>query len=119
MLQIRAKQMGEVSVFTLVGRLDAYAAPSARAQIIASLDERAPCAVVDLAGVTIIDSSGLGALVAAMKRAREAGGDVALAGMQESVRIIFELTRLDCSFAIAPDVPSAIERLGLSENPSA
>ena len=119
MLQTHRTQIDGVTVFTLVGRLDAYSAPKFRGQIIATLDEHAPCAVVDLAGVTIIDSSGLGALVAAMKRAREAGGDVALAGMQQSVRIIFELTRLDCSFAIAADVPSAIERLGLSENPSA
>lgn len=118
MLQTYTTQIDDVTVLTLVGRLDAYAAPEVRSQIIAALVQRVPRAVVDLSGVTIIDSSGLGALVAAMKRAREAGGDVALAGMQQSVRIIFELTRLDCSFAIAPDVPSAIELMDQSELPS-
>ena len=110
---------GDVTVVTLSGRLDAFASPDVRRQIIEALAQRSPRVVIDLADVTLIDSSGLGALVVAMKRAREAGGDVALASLQPKVRIIFELTRLDCSFAIAPDVPAALELLGEGRDSSA
>jgi anti-sigma B factor antagonist len=50
--------------------------------------------VLDLTKVSYIDSSGLGALVAAMKQARAAGGNLKLCGLQEDVRSIFEMTRL-------------------------
>ena len=50
--------------------------------------------VVDLSSLGFIDSSGLGALVTALKTARQAGGDVRLCGLTTPVRSIFELTRL-------------------------
>ena len=52
----------------------------------------------------LIDFSGLGALVSISKRIREAGGELRLSGLNEDLRSLFELTKLDTLFAIA-DTP--------------
>jgi anti-sigma B factor antagonist len=60
--------------------------------------------VLDFSGTPYIDSSGLGALVTIAKRVREEGGDIRLAGLNDDLRQLFELTKLDTLFAIA-DTP--------------
>jgi anti-sigma B factor antagonist len=64
--------------------------------------------VMDLTGVAYIDSSGLGALVAAMKQARAVGGNLKLCGLQEDVRSIFEMTRLIKVMAVHSDRQEAV-----------
>lgn len=51
--------------------------------------------VVDLDGTTFLDSSGLGALIAGLKSARQAGGDLRLARPTEAVTTVLGLTNLD------------------------
>lgn len=51
--------------------------------------------VVDMAETTFLDSSGLGALIAGLKSARQAGGDLRVARPTPSVMTVFELTNLD------------------------
>ncbi len=51
--------------------------------------------VLDLAGTSFVDSSGLGALVAGLKRTRQAGGDLRIASAQDQVRMVLDLTNLD------------------------
>ena len=57
--------------------------------------------LVDFARTGYIDSSGLGALVSISKKVREAGGELRLAGLNEDLRSLFELTKLDTLFSIA------------------
>ena len=66
--------------------------------------------VLDLEGVRFMDSSGLGVLVAVLKRLGR-GGAIVLCGLGEGVRSLFELTRMDLVFAIEPDVAAALLRL--------
>jgi len=60
--------------------------------------------LIDFARTGYIDSSGLGALVSLSKRVRELGGELRLSGLNEDLRSLFELTKLDTLFAIA-DTP--------------
>jgi stage II sporulation protein AA (anti-sigma F factor antagonist) len=50
---------------------------------------------VDFAGVTFIDSTGLGVLVACRKRAMAAGGELTVANVAPGPRRVFEVTGLD------------------------
>jgi len=70
-----------------------------------ALDRGARRIVLDFTPTAYIDSSGLGALVSISKRVREAGGDLRLAGLNEDLRSLFELTKLDTLFAIS-DTPA-------------
>jgi anti-sigma B factor antagonist len=56
--------------------------------------------VIDFTDTSYIDSSGLGALVSLGKRIRELGGELRLAGLNDDLRTLFELTRLDTLFPL-------------------
>ncbi|SPF79885.1 STAS domain-containing protein [Pseudoprimorskyibacter insulae] len=64
--------------------------------------------VLDLSPVTFIDSSGLGAVVGAMKQL-DAQQTLELAGMNDAVRKVFELTRMNSVFTIHPDLDIALQ----------
>lgn len=65
--------------------------------------------VLDFSEVTFIDSSCLGALVSSVKSLRAKKGDLKLSCLQEEVRSIFQITRLDKIFEIFENVEEAIE----------
>ena len=50
---------------------------------------------VDFASVTFVDSSGLGALLTAQRRARATAGDLWVSNLRPNLRTVFELTGLD------------------------
>lgn len=50
---------------------------------------------VDFTEVTFVDSSGLGALLSAQRRARAAAGDLWVTNLQPNLRTVFEVTGLD------------------------
>ncbi len=60
--------------------------------------------IIDFQKAGYIDSSGLGALVSISKKIREQGGELRLSGLNEDLRSLFELTKLDTLFAIT-DTP--------------
>ncbi len=64
--------------------------------------------VIDFAGTGYIDSSGLGVLVSLSKKIREQGGELRLSGLNEDLRTLFELTKLDTLFRIADTKDEAL-----------
>lgn len=64
--------------------------------------------ILDLEGVDYIDSAGLGEIVRAMKRAREAGGDLRLCSLREEVLRIIEITGLNKAIAVYPTREEAV-----------
>jgi anti-sigma B factor antagonist len=67
--------------------------------------------VIDFANTGYIDSSGLGVLVSLSKKIREQGGELRLAALNEDLRTLFELTKLDTLFKIADTRAQALEGL--------
>ena len=67
-----------IAVLTVNGSMDPYSAPDIRSVLIDMLNEGRYRQVVDLRGVALLDSTGLGVLVGALKRARARGGDLVL-----------------------------------------
>ena len=92
----------------LEGEIDLHVSTTVAASLARMIEKKPRKLVVDLSQVTYIDSSGLAALIEAMQNAAQYGGQFALAGLQETVRAIFEIARLDQVFQIFPDVESAL-----------
>ncbi len=67
--------------------------------------------VIDMAGVSRIDSSGMGVLVRCQASLRALGGAMVIAGAGEAVRMALKLTRLEKSFEFFADEPSALAAL--------
>lgn len=101
-----------VTVVAPKGDLDMAVADELRRTLTALIDGKQTRLVIDLAQLLYIDSSGLGALVAAMKHARGAGGDIRLCALQPDVHAIFEMTRLAKIMDIHPSRPEALAAWG-------
>jgi len=95
-------------VLPLDGEIDLHVSPGVSASLQTMIEKRPKTLVVDLSAVTYIDSSGLAVLIEGMQNVEEYGGKFALAGLQENVRTVFEIARLDQVFGIFPDVDSAL-----------
>ena len=65
--------------------------------------------VIDLKQVDFMDSAGLGALIAVLKRVSEAGGDMKIACLQKKPRMVFEITRAYKVFEIYDTVDDALK----------
>ena len=89
-------------------RISRLARSTEAASLAAIVKEKPQTVVVDLSNVTYIDSSGLAILIEGMQNVEAYGGKFALAGLQEVVRPIFEIARLDQEFRLFPDVEAAL-----------
>lgn len=84
-----------VAIVRPSGRLDLLTAVAIKERLNRAVEDGYGRVVVDLASVTFVDSSGLGALIGGLKAARLAGGDLRLARAGEQVRAILDLTTLN------------------------
>jgi anti-sigma B factor antagonist len=110
-MNIVSRQADGVTIVVLAGRFDAHEVAQVRGALEQAADVPAGTparVVVNLAEVNFIDSSGLACLVQGMKRCREHKGDLFLCTLQQPVRIIFELTRLDKAFGIYASEQEAV-----------
>ncbi|HYO41127.1 MAG TPA: STAS domain-containing protein [Nocardioidaceae bacterium] len=95
-MQIAKSDIGQRgAVLTLDGRLNMVSAPQLKTAVTNAVAEGRSQVVVDLSAVTFLDSSGLGALIAGLKAARQASGDLRMTGANEQVRTVLRLTNLD------------------------
>ena len=84
------------ATIVLLGRLDAVEAPALRKQFAEVFAAGAITVVVDLVGVTFIDSAGLAALVRARRDAQSTGGDLVLIRPADEAALrVFRLTQFD------------------------
>ncbi|MFZ5878776.1 MAG: STAS domain-containing protein [Chloroflexota bacterium] len=89
----------KIVVIALNGRLDAFEAPALRKVCDEYLAQQVNHIVFDLGEVSMLDSAGLAVLVSALKRARQANGDVRLVWPRaEAAARILKLTKFDQVF---------------------
>jgi len=86
----------------LEGEIDLHRSPRVERSLTSMIKKRPDRVVVDLSGVTFIDSSGMAVLIRAMQDMKEYGGKLSLTGVNANVRPIFETARLDQVFVIDP-----------------
>jgi anti-sigma B factor antagonist len=86
-----------------VGVLDGVQANELRQQVSELVASGNNLVMLDMADVNFIDSSGLGALIVALKMLRTAGGDLYLCSIAEPVQHLFGVTRMDRIFDIFGD----------------
>ena len=96
------------NVLPLRGEIDLHVSPAVTESLNAMTEKKPERIVIDLSRATYIDSSGLAALILAMQKVEAYGGWFFLTGLHETMRSIFESSRLDQIFQIFPDVDAAL-----------
>lgn len=92
-----------IEVVQPTGILDGIKGNQLRRDISDVVTRGADIVLIDLQDVKFIDSSGLGALVSAMKMVRTAGGKLFVCSINDQVKMVFELTRMERVFEIFAD----------------
>jgi anti-sigma B factor antagonist len=108
LLAVTDELVGATTVVHCVGEIDLATVPRLRNRLAQLQVDGPPRLVVDLVGVTFIDSLGLGALIGAHKRARVLQGSFAVVP-SESTRLVLAATALDRVFEIHPTVAAAVD----------
>jgi len=85
-------------VVAIEGQLVAGNRQQLREAISSEIDQGARAFVIDFADTGYVDSAGLGVLVSLSKKIREANASLRLVNLNEDLRTLFELTRLDTLF---------------------
>ena len=109
MLEIHVDERDRYSVCRPVGELDAFTVGQFREAL--SELSGTPALLIDLSGVPFLDSAGLGALIGGIRRARELGGDVAVACNRPTLTRLLHTTGFDRIVTVAETVDAAAAAL--------
>ncbi|MBT8487222.1 MAG: STAS domain-containing protein [Gemmatimonadetes bacterium] len=108
-MSFEVSKSGDVTLIEVEGQLIVGNRQELKQQVLEQLEDGDRKFVIDFAETGYIDSSGLGVLVSLSKKIREQGGELRLSSLNEDLRTLFELTKLDTLFRIADDKDQALE----------
>lgn len=97
------------AVLRVWGEVDVYTAPMLRERVMDLAAKGAVHVLLDMRGVEFLDSTGLGALVACLKRLRTQDGSMGLSLESERILRIFRITGLTQVFTPHPTVAAAVD----------
>jgi anti-sigma B factor antagonist len=102
-LDVSTTEQEQLVVVTLAGEFDVYTVASFRTELerVGQIDRSV---IVDLTDVTLLDSSGIGALVSLLNQARHDGGNVGVICPHPPLRRVFEITGLRTAFVFGDDL---------------
>ncbi|NUN65255.1 STAS domain-containing protein [Pseudanabaena biceps] len=90
-------------VLAPTGLIDNAGGTQLRREVSELIDTGIETILIDFANITFMDSSGLGAIVAILQRVRTKGANLYLCSLNDQVKMIMELTKMDKVFDILPD----------------
>ncbi len=102
------KHPGGVVVVEVDGQLIVGNRQELKQKVLDALEAGSRKFLIDFTKTGYIDSSGLGVLVSLSKKIRDEGGDLRLAGLNDDLKTLFELTKLDTLFAITDSASDAL-----------
>jgi len=112
-LRIDDRHVGDVTVLDLVGEITLDDGDlGLRKKVHALLEAGRHKILLNLAGVTKVDSAGVGMLVAKLKTVREAGGDIKLLHMTNRSARLFGVMKILLVFESFDDEAAAVRSFG-------
>ena len=107
-LSVNTRTDEGVSVVEVAGEVDVYTAPTLRQHLREASGGPAPRVVVDMTEVKFLDSTGLGVLVGAMGRVKEADGTLRLVVSSDHILKVLRITGLDALIPVDADAATAV-----------
>ena len=106
-MKFQVREEGDTRIVALEGDIDLEFSGDVREVLLDSLS-KARKVVVEMSGVSLIDSSGVASLLEGVQTARKRGKEFVLAAVGESVMRVLKLARLDTVFSMVDDVSAGI-----------
>lgn len=111
-MNIAIETHGEALALQLEGRLDGTTVPQVEEAFLQQLEKGARRFVFDLSRLEYVSSAGLRVMLLAAKKTRAAGGKLALHGLSESVKEVFEISGFHTIFALYSSRDDALAFVG-------
>src|SRR5580692_509376 len=108
-LKLHMHVIDGMQVFELSGSLDIATSPTVRASLLDASARGDHRLIVDLTNVDFLDSTGLGALIGAQRRAKEFDGEVRLVVKEGQIVRLLRITGLLKIFAVYPSLNDAVK----------
>ena len=99
-MSFRVDRKGDQVLISVEGQLVASNRQHLKQQVADELERGARYFLIDFRETGYIDSAGLGVLVSLSKKIREEQGELRLANLNDDLKTLFELTRLDTLFEL-------------------
>lgn len=97
-----------VVILDIKGEIDLYNAPEIKDTIKNQIDSGKKKIIINLKEVSYIDSSGIGALISSLSNLKKVGGGLKILHVYDSVKKVFELTKLTSFFEIFDSEDDAV-----------
>ncbi|MCA1830132.1 MAG: STAS domain-containing protein [Actinobacteria bacterium] len=107
---VRDRTEGPWTVIDVEGEVDMFTAPKLRERLVQTVDQGNYRIIVNLQGVSFMDSTGLGTLVGGLKRVKEHDGTLALICSQRPVLRVLTITGLTNVFPIFESLEDALAK---------
>ncbi len=107
-MRVETREHGEVTVLALFGELIGGATTQLNEAVEQAFDRQMRDFLVDLSEVTVVDSAGLESLTALQRRCEEQLGMVRFCGADDTLRKVFEITRLDGQLMLHESMEEAL-----------
>lgn len=111
-IDLSALNDGAVAVFKLRGSVDVATSPTLRVALLEAAEHEGHAIIVDLTHVEFLDSSGLGALIGAFRRAGERNGSLRIVAQEGQILRLFRITGLLDILGVYPTVEAALSEKG-------
>ncbi len=108
-MQVQKESVGNAAVFSIEGSVDIYSSPQLRGELKTALDAKTSRIVVDMGGVSFVDSSGLATLIEGLQKVKAYQGELFLCNLSKTVYGVFQLANLDHIFQIKETRDSALQ----------
>jgi stage II sporulation protein AA (anti-sigma F factor antagonist) len=111
-MDIVVNQVGQVSLISVVGSVDALSSPDVEACLQSQLDSGQAQLVLDLSEVDFMSSAGLRVILLIVHKSREVGGDLRLAAAQPGVEGVLSLVGITQILQVFGTVEEAVASFG-------
>jgi anti-sigma B factor antagonist len=105
------KDAGGVALIYVEGEVDMHTSPNVRDTLLPYFKRDMKGIIIDLSGVTYMDSSGIATMIEGLQWSNREGGRFVLAGLSPTVMDVFVLTNLKDVFEFSADSQSVFNDL--------
>jgi len=107
-MEINLREKENILLMDVNGEVDLYNAPEIKEVIKEQIDNNKRQIIINLDEVSYIDSSGIGALISSLSNLKKIGGGLKIINVHDSVKKVFELTKLTSFFEIYDNEDEAV-----------
>jgi anti-sigma B factor antagonist len=114
-MKVQVRNLDEITIIDSTGDVDLYSSPALREALLAQIVPHGPSVLINMSGVTYIDSSGIATLVEGLQLSRQTKTRFGLFGLRPNARSVLELARLNKVFTIFENEAEAVAKIGSIE----